>query len=279
MAIPSIDPFYFLIQLIVFPAAAVILGFFLHAFGLEFATHGCVLSPRFIWLTLFCLSGFTFCVLELDPCSVLGILPTQWRALIEYILASLLLNSAFVTVYMYVIVLSKKHLSKLPLTFTNLWVIANVLATLAIIGVGIVGAAENNALWFGICDILVMIQELLLVAFFHIGLHKVATLLNYLEAQSGISYTVQRRKLWVIRIAVTLLLCIDIANELSDEEQSVYAIPNPRPPYSWDPEVFEITSVVPSVLFSIAETLFLYAMWRPTGSVVKSKSTNNENIV
>lgn len=213
----AVDPLYYLVQLILFPVAAILFGVSLHALWREIETHGWVLTARCVWRICLTLSSFAFCIMELDPTSVLGILPTAWRNEVESIASGLLFNSACSTFYMYIIVLSKRHLTKgkVPPLFTNVWVAANTSATIGTFFSGLVGAITNSGFWLGIAIVILTLQEIAIGAIVHYSLHKMTKLLAELETQSSVTYNSQRRKLWIIRIIATALICIDITNEFT----------------------------------------------------------------
>lgn len=264
------DPLYYLVQFIFFPLAAVVFGLFLNALVHEITTSGWELSPRCVWRWCLTVSSFFFCIMELDPCSVLGILPTAWRNGVECTVASVILNSASSTFYMYIIVLSKRHLSKAssPSLITNptLWIVSCVLATVANIIVALGGAITDNGFWFGISLFIVAAQELILLAVVNVTLHKMGSLLSELEAQTSMNYTMQRRKIWIIRIVITALIVIDISNEFTKDDSYLNGLFNPAPPLGYDPTVFDPSAPILSVLMALAHLVLLYAMQRPSDS-------------
>jgi len=259
----AVDPLYYLVQIIIFPIAAITFGFCLHTLGLEIAAHGYVLSPRCVFHLCICMSSFTFCILQLDPSSVLGILPTQWRYFVGYAITSFLLNTGASTFYLYVVVLSARHLSssKVPPMFTNLWTFANILTTTLELLAGLIGGITDNAFWFGICNLIVIVQELTLLGLVHVVGHKLGSLLKELEKQVGTKYRVQRQKLWFIRIATTILICTNTANALVRGDFST--LTEPRPSIGFDPAHFDPSYPIPDILITLAHLVLLYAMQKP----------------
>lgn len=253
-----------------FPLSAVIFGYFLNALWLEISTKGWELSPRCVWRWCLTTSSFFFCVLELDPCSVLGILPTSWRIGVECAVGTVLLNSASSTFYMYIVVLSKRHLAKSSspslVTNPNLWIVSNVSATVANFIMGLSGAITNNALFFGIALLTVASQEVILLVVVHVTLHKMGSLLKELETQMKIDYKVQRRKLWLIRIVGTGIIVFDIVNQFTKSDSLLNGLFHPAPPIDYDPAVFNPTAPLLSVVLGLAHLTLLYAMQRPSDS-------------
>lgn len=172
---------------------------------------------------------------------------------------------------MYMTVLSARHLSKLSPLFTNLCIIANLSATLLTIIMGLTGAITENALWFGICALIMVAQELIIMGIVNVSSHRMGHLFDEFEAQTGTSYQVQRRKLWIIRITTTVLVLISVANVFLSETGNVYALASPRRPIGFSLEAFDATYPIPDVLTALAHVVLLYALQRPTNT----KTSNN----
>lgn len=261
------NPLYYVVHLIIFPIAAVVFGIFLRNCGLEVAANGWVLSPRFVWHSSLCVSSALFCLLQLDPSSMLGIIPAPWRNFLGHLLTCLLLNALCSTLYMYIIVLAVRYLptAQVPPLFTKLWIAASVLSTLLAFCMALTGAIMDRSNWFGIAVIVTLLQEMVILVFTHTGLHKLGSLLKELELQTKTSYVTQRRKLWIIRIVLTVLILCHEGN-IFGPGSVIYTIANPEPAHRFDPEVFDLIYPVQDVLLALAHLTLVYVSNRPTNS-------------
>jgi len=145
-----VDGWYYVFQLINFPISAIIFGICIRAFWREVEENGWVVSPRFVWFGCLIMSSFLFCVLQLDPSASLGIFQHRWRAFIGFFDSSLLINAIYATFYMYMIVLSKRHLQEIPALHTYVWIVVNILSTLFVGITCLVGAITDNHFWFAV---------------------------------------------------------------------------------------------------------------------------------
>lgn len=263
--VPAVNPGYYLAQLIVFPISVVLFGAFLYVLGIEIASHGYVLSARFVWLACLCVSSSFFCIMLLDPSSALGILPPQWRRCVGYVANSLLLNSAISTFYMYMVVLSARHMTKVSSLFTNVWIFSNALATSLNSLSGLIGGITDNAFWFGICATIVSSQEVVIAGIVNVSSHKMDALFRELELTLGANFGAQRRKLWIIRIIGTLLIIIDITNSILPDDSDFHYLSEPGPTPGLNYEEFDATPTIGQVLTIVAHAAMLYALQRPTG--------------
>lgn len=149
------------------------------------------------------------------------------------------------------------------------------MATAANIISGLLVGFTNNAFFSGICATIAIIQELIIIAIVHVLSHQMLLVFKEFEVSFGTSFSVQRRKLWIIRIAATVLILADIINSIVPDDSDFHYLENPRPVKPFVPEEFDATPTIGQLLAIAAHIAMLYAMRRPS----ESPNQTNNNMV
>lgn len=255
-------------SLINFPISAIIFGICANNLWREVETSGWVLSARCVWFSCLVVSTFTFLILQLDPSATLGIFHPTWRAFVAFFDTSLVINTVHATLYMYLIVLSKRHLQQVPRLHTYLWIGVNIVSTVFIVTVSLVGAITDNHFWFAIGLVGLVTQELFLLVANNVNLFRVSQLFIELEATTHVSYSVQRRKLLILRVVFNVLAVTTIVASLLVKNAGLEALWSPEkiPVISYDPETFDIFYLMPDWLTISTHMMLMYAMRKPAAS-------------
>lgn len=128
---------------------------------------------------------------------------------------------------------------------------------------GLTGAITNNAFWFGVGLFIVASQESMILVVLHVTLHKMGNLLKELETQLKMDYKLQRRKLWIIRLGITGIILSDMCIQFTREDSFLNGVLHPGPPTDYNPQVFQLTAPLLSVVLALAHLTLVYAMQRP----------------
>lgn len=238
------------------------------------------MSPRIVWFGCLCSSSFIYCVLQLDPYCVLSLFSCPVRQFITWLDVALLLDSLGVTMYLYVDVIYRQHLTQVPPALTRVWIFSNGLATLLVSVIALSGAATNNIFWFGVCGIVIVIQELVLLIGFLGSAQRVVTIINSLKTHEG-GLNGQVRKLLIIRVAAAVLLPVAMLNQLFGGESLIMRLGQWGHPVPLDYLAFDLGLVLPNGLTILAHAFFLYSV-RPsapssTSSASAAPSSNSRS--
>lgn len=257
---PAVDPLFYVVQVIYFTLAAILFGLFAIAHRKETVQNGWALSPRFMWLSCLCCSSSGFLIVQIDPVGALGIFSDPWQLFVGKVDATLLVGSVCASIYMYVLIDYKRD--SIPLLVTHVWLASNVGAFLLIFSFALTGAITDNNLWFVLCVLLLMLQEVFIFLGIVISVSKATRLLNSLGPVSD--YRKQIRKLWLFLLSATIVIVAALINQgWSLPANFVEQWGKPVPITRW--EVFQFRLVAGDLTSLLGHMILLY-MLRPPKS-------------
>lgn len=256
----DVHPLYYVLQVIAFVGNASLLGFFVFALHCEILDKGLRMSPRFVWCLVLCVSEIFHVVFLLDPFGFWGISSTTWAIFVQFLAASTVLDACACSLYVYIIILYRQHLSDVPKLMRRVWLAFNGFLTCVLVLLAFTGAMTNNLIWFG-CSLWVFIVHLIMQATLcNIGFYRVTKLLSQLNL-TNLSAAV--RKVRILQLASTILTLVVATNQMVGEKSAIHWSVWKPVETMHEPTALNLESWTVIFLHTTVYCVLLFALRRP----------------
>jgi len=262
------DPAFFASQIVFFVWAAVLLAFFVKCLVEEVNLKGWH-SSRTLWSCCLCVSSTIFVIDQLDPRAILGIYPPQLLKFIEWTEVIALTQSIAFAGYVYMGAMYQRNMGSVPAFLRNYWLGFNAAFSFTHLVLGVIGAVTNTVLWFGVSELLLVVQEVVIATVLNVSISKLSGYLRQLTQEMNTlggtptNYGAALRKMLIVGVYTSVITIAACAFEIAAPGHAADNLSHPFTPIFYNNSKFSALTLVYPALVCCLHSLCLYMIRRP----------------
>lgn len=233
-------------------------------------------SPRSLWLNCLTCGNVIATILQFDPRGIHGLYHITGLKFLEWMTVLGVLQSLTFTAYMYLIVLYKYNMTRVPIQVRNVWIIINTSFMFTHIVLSAIGSLTENLFVYGVDSLVLLVHGDLIVVVLNVSICRLRQALGGQTQELSTSgcksdFSVAIKKLSYVCIISLIIAVLFSVYTLAapgavDRLKSSYIL---MP--SYENSAFSVSTIWSPFTVSAVYTLLLYSARRP-----QSKSSNGK---